>query len=236
MLYHLWERYRRIVIAAGLLLFVLLSMMLYPGQAEQLPSLPLESPAYAVEQEQKTDTHTASSPAGEQPAGNQQMYVDVKGSVKQPGVYPFSKNERVQSAVAKAGGFLPNADVDRINLAQPLTDGMVVWVPAKGEKQAGNAVPVSCPCSPAPPASSNNSTTGVSASRTAVPTGEDKVNINTATLQQLMTLPGIGETRAQAILAYREKHGSFRTPEQLKQVGGIGDKMFERLKNHIVAE
>nr|WP_241254452.1 helix-hairpin-helix domain-containing protein [Brevibacillus sp. SYP-B805] len=226
-MYEIWERYGRWLSAAGILLFLGLSFYLYRG-AERTGSLPLETPVYAAEVkdagQERNDEQNGTIPPQQESAPP--MYADIKGSVKRPGMYAFQPNERVAHLLAKAGGLTPEADPLQVNLAQPLTDGMSIWIPAKGEK--GNA---SFPC--APPQSLHPAQR-TAAAGAAPSTG--KVNINTATLQELQTLPGIGETRAQAILAYREKNGPFDKPEQLKNIAGIGDKTFERLKDRVVVK
>ncbi|MGO0060475.1 helix-hairpin-helix domain-containing protein [Brevibacillus fluminis] len=165
------------------------------------------------------------------------MYVDVKGQVKQPGIYPFTDNERIADAIEKAGGFLPTADPMQVNLAQHLADGMYIIVPAKGGKAAA-ASPLPLIATTGGGAGDGNGSSGKSSpSAGAGSSGTDSrattVNLNTATADQLATLPGIGKTRAEAILAYREQHGKFTKVEHLKNISGIGDKLFEKLKGKI---
>ncbi|WP_019120006.1 ComEA family DNA-binding protein [Brevibacillus massiliensis] len=224
MLYDLWERHRRIIIVIGITLFVLVSFLFYPGWPNKdAPSLPL--PAYAAAKASE-DAPLPVEKKAESPPAPAVKYVDVKGSVKQPGVYTFSDNERTGQIIAKAGGFLPEADADCVNLAQPLTDGMVIFIPAKNARCG--------PCGTLGRTPGAAASGGPSAGQ-AASGGGDKVNLNTATQEQLMTLPGIGETRAQAILAYREQHGPFSSPEQLKKVSGIGNSTYDRLKDKIAA-
>jgi competence protein ComEA len=225
MLFDLWERYRVLLITAGAVLFAAVSFLLYDAEqpAEMVPDLPLETPAYAAESEKQE--WTPERPGSRQASGPEQkqsdLIVDVKGSVKRPGIYRLYEGERVSAAIEKAGGPLPDADLDRVNLAQPLTDGSVVRIPKKGEA----ASPCVSLLSPAGPGQVIPNSAGQGA--------EGKVNINTATMEELMTLPGIGETRAKAILAYRQQRGPFAAPEDLKQVTGIGEKMYERMEARI---
>ncbi|MCK9909593.1 ComEA family DNA-binding protein, partial [Microbacteriaceae bacterium K1510] len=136
--------------------------------------------------------------------------VDVKGSVKKPGLYTFARQQRVADAIDKAGGALPNAELAEINLAQLLTDGSILRIPAKGEM-----LKAASPCTqggqPYLAPGNGSSAEKANPSPSSTGTGEGKININTASLQELMNLPGIGETRAKAILAYREKNGQFRS-------------------------
>ncbi|MFD2369753.1 helix-hairpin-helix domain-containing protein [Brevibacillus sp. GCM10020057] len=165
------------------------------------------------------------------------LYVDVKGSVRQPGLYRLEVGMRVADAIAKAGGAKPEADLDQLNLAAPLVDGTAIVIPAKGSAPPSLAVAAS-PVSPAGVSSydvSAASLGGASASqaRSSSSFPEQPVLLNTATLEQLMTLPGIGEARARAILQYREEKGGFRSPEELQNIEGIGEKLYARIKERI---
>ncbi|MGC5328485.1 helix-hairpin-helix domain-containing protein [Brevibacillus sp. SYSU BS000544] len=235
MLFALWERYRVFILAIVILLFLSLSFLFYPGSTDIEPSIPFQTPAYASEQTKQPSAseiqvpETLSSNFLEQPESPgksaKELFVDVKGKIKQPGIYSFSSNERVHHIILRAGGFLPDADRNRVNLALPLSDGMVVWVPSVTDKTSlGSSLPLPCgevqskPLSPSP---SNTSS------------GSDKINLNTASLDQLLSLPGIGEAKAKAILTFREKKGGFKSVEQLLEVTGIGDKMFEKIKEKV---
>ncbi|QZA33387.1 helix-hairpin-helix domain-containing protein [Hydrogenibacillus sp. N12] len=145
-----------------------------------------------------------------------EIVVDVKGAVARPGVYRLPAGARVFEALEAAGGLLPEADVDRVNRAAVLADGVVVNVPKKGEAaEAGGSSPA-------------GSDAGLGAAGRPA-----KVNLNTADAALLQTLPGIGPTRAQAIIAYREEHGPFRDVTELKNVSGIGPKTLERLLPYV---
>ncbi|MED1874085.1 helix-hairpin-helix domain-containing protein [Brevibacillus borstelensis] len=157
------------------------------------------------------------------------LYVDVKGKVKHPGLYALEPGARVADAIEKAGGTLPDGDVERINLAEKLTDGSAILIPVKGAASACSQQDVASAVSPSASASASGSSSG-SASPSAAGKG---VNVNTATLEELMTLPGVGESRAKAILEYRTKKGGFRSPDELKQISGIGAKIYERMKDQI---
>ncbi|MFJ7746250.1 helix-hairpin-helix domain-containing protein [Peribacillus sp. NPDC097295] len=155
-------------------------------------------------------------------AGPQIMKVDVKGAVQAPGVFTAQAGDRVIDLIAEAGSFTEKADKDKVNLAQLVEDQMVIYVPKKGEEGAEiqGAVPATVP---------NGSTeTGGAAGS---PGGQ--VNLNTATQADLETLSGIGPSKATAILEYRDSIGNFKQVEDLKNVSGIGDKTFEKLKESI---
>jgi len=154
-------------------------------------------------------------------SSNKQVIVDVKGAVKFPGVYQLTSEERVIDAITYAGGYLEEAETRYINHAQKLLDEMVIYIPKKGEsldemQSIGQGV---------------HST---SFDSNASPTSGELVNLNTADETALSTLPGIGPSKAQAILAYRDEIGSFKSIEELKNVSGIGEKTFEKLKDSIV--
>jgi len=149
------------------------------------------------------------------------LVVDVRGAVNKPGVYTLPTGSRVQDALALAGDVLANADTRTLNLARKLNDGEQIYVPAQGEP------------TPIPPASSSRS----SSARTptaAMPTG--KININTATLAELDMLPGVGATIAQRIIDYRTQNGDFKKLDDLKKVRGIGDALFNQIKDWITIE
>ena len=144
------------------------------------------------------------------------MYVDVKGAVKQPGMKKVESTMRVIDAVQLAGGFTSSADEKQVNLAQKLTDSQVVYIPKRGEK-----VPASAAGTPA--------TSGAGTESQA-----PQVNLNTADATELQQLDGVGEKKAEKILAYRQEHGGFKSADDLKNVNGFGDKTLERLRPQIV--
>ncbi|AMA72310.1 MULTISPECIES: helix-hairpin-helix domain-containing protein [Aneurinibacillus] len=158
---------------------------------------------------------SARSPA---PSVQATVVVDVKGAVAKPGVYTLPAEARVYQAIGMAGGLLPEADAKQVNGAQRLVDGMLLYIPIKGEEALIG-------------------TTGLASAGTAsapgAPGQEEKININTATLEQLQTIPGIGPGKAAAIIQYREENGLFRTVEDLTKVAGIGPKTLEKMRAKI---
>lgn len=145
------------------------------------------------------------------------IFVDVKGAVGKPGVYKAEEGDRVIDAIARAGGFLPDAVPDAINHAERLRDEMVVYVPFNVPEGEG--------------------TEGMAAAAPPVYGADDgKVNLNTAEAEELMTLPGIGPAKAEAIIAHRNEHGPFTEPASLKDVSGIGEKTFAALEELITAK
>lgn len=140
------------------------------------------------------------------------IQVYVSGAVKQPDVYELPPGSIIKDAMLAAGGSTDETDLERINLAAPLSDGMQIHFPREGESAI------------LPP---SNSSTGASASTSG------PININTATLEQLDTLSGVGPAIAQRIIDYRETNGAFSSIEQITEVSGIGDKMLENIKDNI---
>ena len=147
----------------------------------------------------------------------QNCYVDIKGEVLRPGVYEFSCESRIQEVIKKAGGFTEEADEIKINLAQKITDQMQIIVPKLNASQDGGVIGEDSKTNQKSPSSSKQ---GI-------------VNINTATLEELQTLKGIGKKKAEAILQYRKEHGAFHSKEDLLQVKGIGKKALEAIESQV---
>ena len=150
----------------------------------------------------------------------QNCYVDIKGEVLHPGVYEFSCESRMQEVIKKAGGFTEEADETKINLAQKISDQMQIIVPNLHSKQEGGVT-------------EGNSEKGNMSNTTPSNSKQGTVNINTATLEELQTIKGIGKKKAEAILQYRKEHGAFRTKEDLLQVKGIGKKVLEAIESQV---
>ena len=150
----------------------------------------------------------------------QNCYVDIKGEVLRPGVYEFSCESRIQEVIKKAGGFTEEADETKINLAQKISDQMQIIVPNLNSKQEGGVT-------------EGNSEKGNLSNTTPSNLKQGTVNINTATLEELQTIKGIGKKKAEAILQYRKEHGAFRTKEDLLQVKGIGKKALEAIESQV---
>ena len=156
---------------------------------------------------------TDASPRDPTSAPGATIFVHVLGAVRRPGLFELSAGARVMDAVAAAGGLSETADPAGANLARRVSDGEQLYLPQVGEVPTGP-----------PPASGRPGAAGGAAS-------EQKVNLNTATVAQLDTLPRIGALMAQRIIDYREANGPFTTVDDLRSVTGIGDKTFEGLKD-----
>ncbi|WP_428909191.1 helix-hairpin-helix domain-containing protein [Niallia sp. Krafla_26] len=140
----------------------------------------------------------------------ERIVVDVKGAIRNPGVYEFQTGDRVTDVIENAGGLLENADRDRINQAMRLEDEMVLYFPVIGEESVDQ-----------------------SEATMAQEKDDGKVNLNKASQTELLTLTGIGPSKADAIIQYREENGSFEKIEDLMEISGIGEKTFEKLKDQI---
>lgn len=168
-----------------------------------------EGEGLTLVQEDATAGETAADSAAPENASGE-VVVHVAGAVSSPGVYTLPADSRVDDAV-RAAGATTDADLSQLNLAQKLADGQKITVPVAGATPAD----------------------GSSAATTADSDNGGLININTATQEELETLPSIGEVRAQAIIAYREEHGGFRTTDELMEVSGIGEKIFADIAPHI---
>ena len=166
-----------------------------------------------------------------------EIAVHVCGCVNNPGVYTLCTGARINDAVAAAGGFTPEADVNYLNLAGFLQDGVKVYVPSVDEtKDLERDESISFDAAGGGAVSSGMTGADVISSGIAG-TGADVddglVNINTATRDELMTLPGVGESKADAIIKYREENGGFETISQIMNISGIKDGLFNKIKDKI---
>ena len=136
------------------------------------------------------------------------LVIHVDGAVYSPGIYELPLDSRIQDAIVAAGGFTETADKSQINLASKIYDGQKIYIPDESDV--------------------NVNTTTLPQQNS--PTGNQLININLATMEELNELPGIGETKAQAIINYRESNGPFTELEDLLNVPGIGDSIFNQIK------
>lgn len=149
--------------------------------------------------------------------GEDLIYVYVCGQVKSPGVYVLDEGSRLFEAVDMAGGMLSGGDLSRINLASVLTDGQKIYIPSEAETLQTGEELLEIP---------ENGDGSL----------EQRVNINRASKETLMTLPGIGEAKAEAILTYRQAEGRFESPEELMNVPGIKAGIYAKIKDRIAID
>lgn len=149
----------------------------------------------------------------------QKIKVYITGEVNVPGVFEISEGERIEDLIKHAGGVTLDANLSNVNLAYKLEDGQKVYIPNKEEKDVIIL-------------STENGENVIQESQEKEKSG--KVNINTANIEKLCEVPGIGEAMAKRIISYREENGKFKTIEDIKNVSGIGDKKLENMKEFIV--
>lgn len=178
--------------------------------------------ASEISREEANEEANEESETNANSAPNETWYVDIKGAIKVPQVVPVTPGMRVHDVVEMAGGVTGEADQSQVNLAQLVTDQMVIYVPKVGEEVS--------PSTEALVADSKVTESAVSESSGDGTSDGDLVNINTADTTMLQTLSGIGEKRAADIINYRETNGLFETVDDLDQVSGIGEKTMEKLR------
>lgn len=208
MLQSLWQKYKKSMLFPSILVVSGLCYFYFSSSDSSPPQEEL------IETIQPIEEKNLSESAEE--AVMQQLFVEIKGAVMYPGVYELEQDQRIKDVVQLAGGYTENADTQFINHAQKVQDEMVIYIPIKGEQLEEGA-----------------------SSLLTLPTEtnkEQKININKADVATLATLPGIGPSKAQSILTYREENGQFQTIDDLKNVSGIGDKTFEKLKDSITVK
>ncbi|MEG7356626.1 helix-hairpin-helix domain-containing protein [Bacillus inaquosorum] len=196
---------KAIILAASAAAFIAVIFVLASGENKE-----------PVKQAVSTETENTEVKQEAVKDENDTIVIDIKGAVQHPGVYEMRTGDRVSQAIEKAGGTGEQADEMQVNLAELLQDGIVVYIPKKGEETTmqqgfGGAV---------------KSDGGK----------EAPVNINTATLEELQGISGVGPSKAEAIIGYREENGRFQTIEELTKVSGIGEKSLEKIKSSITVK
>ncbi len=165
------------------------------------------------EKEQETGEKevTATTPANQV---GKDIYVHVCGAVRKPGVYCLPANARVCDAIQAAKGLKKKASDVEVNQAEPITDGQQIYIPFRVKKSASQV--------------GDDANSVLDAGK-----GEGKININTASIEELKTLTGIGDAKATSIVQYREEHGSFKNIEELKSISGIKDGVYNKIVENI---
>ena len=151
------------------------------------------------------------------------IFVHIAGCVQKEGMLELSSNSRIADAIEKAGGLTQEADLSDINLAYLLEDGMKIYIPNQNERQENNEKTEDTAKTENTPSMQIQDTN----------TKQDVININTATQEELDTLPGIGPATATKIIEYRKEKGKFKQKEEIKEVSGIGEAKYEKIKEYI---
>ena len=142
----------------------------------------------------------------------EKIIVDIKGEINKPGIYEMNNGNRIIDVITKAGGLTKSADTNSINLSEKIVDEMVIIIPTLNI----------------------NNTSELTDKKVINDLPKDKrISINTASIDELMTIKGIGTTKAKKIIEYRNKNGKFKKIEDIKKVSGIGNSTFEKIKNYI---
>lgn len=166
----------------------------------------------------------------QQGKNNNKVFVDVKGEVNAPGVYELKDTNNVNDAINTAGGLTGNSDTSNINLSKKLSDEMVIIVYSKEDIRLMNEEKkIVCP-------EINNACVTPKDEKAKLEDNVDDnglININTASKEELLNLNGVGESKAKSIIEYRDKNGLFESIEDIKNVSGIGDSLFEKIKDQI---
>lgn len=212
----------------GILLVIIMISICYYIYSENSDFLNMQEQNLEVEEQEVENSNVESQNVSNEKIS--MIIVHISGAVKQEGIVELSENSRVADAIEKAGGLKEEACIDEINLAYVLEDGMKIHIPTIEEQKKNNEE------------EDNNNLYVTSSSGTNSATGESggnnkkqttKVNINTATQEELETLPGIGPSTALKIVNYRNENGKFETIEGIKEVNGIGDSKFNNIKDLI---
>lgn len=177
-----------------------------PGQGESQGQDPGQNPASGLDGDPDRE---------EAGAGDRLLQVHIAGAVAAPGVYELAEGARAVDGVNAAGGAVPEADLDRINLAAPLQDGQQLYVPRRGEETPS---------------------TGAGAPGEEPPGAMARVNVNRAGVDALQQVPGIGPVLAARIVAYRQAHGPFQSVDELTRVQGIGPRSLENMRPYIYVD
>ncbi|SFX53891.1 competence protein ComEA [Thermoactinomyces sp. DSM 45891] len=201
------DREKKLVVALSVAVLCLLAVLLFRGEgwlsAEGLPVKNVEKSQDWLDQNEKM----ALVPPKRESV--QLFVVDVKGAVKKPGIYQFKKATRLYEVIETAGGSTDDADLKKVNLAQEIADGSVLYIPRKGEESQ-----------PLVGQSDFSDKNG-------------KIAINSANSTELEELPGVGAAKAEAIIQYRDKNGPFKRVADIAKVPGIGEKLLARFKDKI---
>lgn len=206
------------------ILFILFTVLIIGWALDEEPEKVEEKPI-KIEKKEKT----------EKKEEVEKIKVDIKGEINTPGVYELTKENNVMDAINLAGGLTNKSDTSNINLSKKLKDEMVIIVYSKQEIiNMKEKEKITCPpCNNACIEEKDETSKINITEKKETNESNGKININTANIEELQTLTGIGETKAQNIIDYRNKTGGFKNIEEIKNVQGIGESAFEKIKDNI---
>lgn len=202
----------RIIVGICLIFLIAAGFVFFKNQSETSKQLSDFSSVDEEEVALESSEVTAEEKGSLADSSSQECAVYISGAVKSPGLYRYHGQARVSDAIESVGGFTKNAATDAINLAQLLNDGEQITVPTK--KEAAKA----------------QKNTNQNPSERS---DSDLININKASLEELMTLPGVGQAKANLILDYRMEHGSFSKKEDIMKISGIKEGVYNKIKDLI---
>lgn len=217
----------KIIITVLIIIISIVAGIIYETKNKTIENEPIE---FNTSLEENTNTE------------EKKLKIDIKGEIKKPGVYELKEIDRVSDAIKASGGLTENADTTLINLSKTLKDEMVIIIYNKNEieklrqelketKKIIEYIEKDCTC----PDTINEACIKEAPKQTQNKSEakEGKISLNTATLEELETLPGVGESKAKQIIKYREENNGFKTIEEIKEISGIGESTFEKFKEYI---
>lgn len=202
--------YKKIIIPLTLIILYIIGFLYFEDKINNI-EIPVQEPIYIEKEVQVTEE-------------TKYVYIDIKGAIKTPGVYKLEENSRIIDAINIAGGLLKTANTTYTNLSKILNDSDVIKIYTNDEiKKLEKETPEELP--------------KIENEIKEETTNDNKlININTATKEQLETLNGIGESKANAIIDYRNTNGNFNTIEDIKNVTGISDTLYDKIKEYITVK
>ena len=212
-------------VALPILVIAAVLFFWFSGKGDDVTLTDGEPDASEVQmQEEVTDSDGAAAKEVSAAAGK--IFVDIGGEVVAPGVYEVTEGTRLFEVINRAGGLTEEADIDVINRAETVYDGQKILIASYEETKNGK--------NPAGTGGGQTAGNSTGSAQGAAGTDGEKVNINTADSAELQSIPGIGPSKADRIIEYRNTQGRFNTIDDIKNISGIGNKTFESIKKYIV--
>lgn len=216
--YHLYKRFSWIAIVALIVMAFFVYNMHLNNSNQEIESIPQNKSSTQFDKDKphvskKKEASNDANIDGEKNRKTKVVVVDVKGAVEHPDIYEMNDNQRIKDVLNKAK-LTSKADLTTINLSEKLTDQKMIFIPEKGQNSTTSI--------------SINNTSAISSNKSP----QTKVNLNSAKENELTTVNGLGPSKAKAIIEFRETKGPFNSVDQLKNVKGIGEKSFEKLKEY----